>query len=163
LARQANFCEVWWILSPILDARLLNLELAKVAAIEPSRGLTPRLQLLLLDVAEEEEEGTAWRCALSTAEQNSLVRSRNDACEARVGFMAAGRAMVDLWPGSGSHPSPSASVGGVGGGIGEEHTDEGDAVGGRRGSARSVGRGGMAMGNRARNWGRHIITIPRGN
>jgi hypothetical protein len=48
-------------------------------------------------------------------------------------------------------------------GIGEEHADEGDAVGGRRGSARLVGRGGPAMGNRARNWGGHIIMIPRGS
>jgi hypothetical protein len=51
-----------------LDARLLNSELAKVAAIEPSRGPAPPLPLLLLDAAAEEEEGTAWRCALSTAE-----------------------------------------------------------------------------------------------
>jgi hypothetical protein len=68
LARRASFCEVWWILSPILDARLLNSKLAKVAAIEPSRGPAPPLPLLLLDAAAEEEEGTAWRCALSTAE-----------------------------------------------------------------------------------------------
>jgi hypothetical protein len=118
LARRASFCEVLWILSPILDARLLNSELAKVAAIEPSRGPAPPLPLLLLDTAAEEEEGTVWRCALTMVEQNSLVRSRNDACEARVGFMAAGWAAVDLRPGSGSRPSPSASVGGVGGGSG---------------------------------------------
>ena len=82
LARRASFWEVWWIPSPILDARLLNSERADVAAIDPSRGPAP----LLLGA---EEEGTAWRRALSTAAWNSLVRSRNDACAGRVGFMAA--------------------------------------------------------------------------
>jgi hypothetical protein len=101
-----------------LDVQLLNSERAEVAAIEPSRGPALPLPLLLLDAAEEEEEGTAWRCALSTAERNSLVQSQNDACEARVGFMAASRAAVDLRSKSRSRPSPSASVGGVGGGSG---------------------------------------------
>jgi hypothetical protein len=146
LARRASFCEVWWIPSPILDARLLNSERAEVAVIEPSRGPALPLPLLLLDATATEEEGTAWRRALLTAERKSLVRSRNDTCEARVGFMAAGRAAVDLRPGSGSRPSPSTSVGRVGGGWGGARRR--GRRGGRRGSAQSVD----SLGTAPRRW-----------
>lgn len=83
MARRASFCEVWWIPSPILDARRLNSECADAAERESSRGPP----LADAEAAEEEAgDGATWRRALSTAERNSLVRSRNDAGEDRDGW-----------------------------------------------------------------------------
>lgn len=92
MARRASFWEVWWIPSPILEARRLNSECADAAERESSSG--PALPLA--DAAAG--DGATWRRALSTAERNSLVRSRNDAGADRDGFMAAADA------GSGSGP-----------------------------------------------------------
>ena len=70
----------------------MNSECADAAERESSRG--PALPLA--DAAAG--DGATWRRALSTAERNSLVRSRNDAGADRDGFMAAADA------GSGSGP-----------------------------------------------------------
>ena len=122
MARRLSFWEVWWIPSPILDARLLNSERADVAAINPSR--VP-VELLLAAAGADDEEGAAWRRALSTAARNSLVRSRNDACAGRVGIMSAPRRWIctRIWISRSRSPSLSLSDSWVGG-VGEEN--EGD-------------------------------------
>jgi hypothetical protein len=93
-----------------LDARLLNSELAKVGRDRAIKGPGTAAPAAAARRGDGGGGRDAWRCALLTAEQNALVRSQNDACEARVGFMAAGRAAVDLRPGSGSRPSPEAEL-----------------------------------------------------
>jgi hypothetical protein len=136
LARRASFWEVWWIPSPILDARLLNSERADVAEIIPSRD---PVELLLAAVGADDEEGAAWRRALSTAARNSLVRSRNDACAGRVGFMAPPSDGSER--GSGSQTRIRTR--------GEPGSEEGAHEQGRRGARAEARR----LGNRARNCG----------
>lgn len=69
----ANFCDVWWIPNPILEALLLNSDWTATAD-RRSSGLTLTLLLLLLNVASSTDEmDSFW---LSATLKNSCVRSR---------------------------------------------------------------------------------------